>query len=154
MGAPSFTLEINLGRWSVGKSEAAQALLRAFQEAGDQRFPDESLRSPAELAMAEIEMGEEKVTLRATCRMAPYEKVANALIEGDGGIEGHLFKRSGLMLRVAVGALSLAGRVDWEGARERARELMARSLARESVANLKLDAEENIKSMENHLGIH
>lgn len=154
MRTPSFTLKIDLGHWSVGKTEAAQALLKAFQEAGDQSFPDESLRRPSELAMATIEMDEETVTLKATCRMAAYEVVADALIEGDGGIKKHVAKRGGWPLRVAVLALAALGRVDWEVTAAKTREHIAQALALASAKSLKLDAEENIKSMETHLGIH
>lgn len=153
MKAPSFTLEINLKKWSVGKSEAAQALLKAFEEAGDQRFPDESLRRPAELAMAIIDMDEASVKLTAICRMAPYELVAKALIESDGGIKAHVSKRGGIALRLAAMSLSLLGRIDWESTRQKVCERIALSLAAVSVGNLRIDAEENIKSMEVHLGI-
>lgn len=153
MRAPSFTLEIDLERWSVGKSEAAQALLRAFEESGNQRFPDESLRRPSELAMATIEMDDDKVKLKAVCRMAPYESVARAMIEKDGGIKAHVAKRSGWGLRATAWALELAGCVDWESTRQKACEKIASALARSSVLNLKIDAEDNIRSMEAHLGI-
>jgi hypothetical protein len=153
MKALSFTLEINLEKWAVGKSEAAQALLKAFEEAGDQRFPDESLKRPAELAMATIDMDEGSVKLTATCRMAPYESVAKALIERDGGIKAHLSKRGSWTLRIAALALELLGRIDWDSTRQKACERIARSLASASLGSLRTDAEDNIKSMEVHLGI-
>lgn len=153
MKAPSFTLEIDLKKWSVGKSEAAQALLKAFEEAGDQRFPDESLRRPAELAMAIIDMDEARVKLTAICRMAAYELVAKALIERDGGIKAHVAKRGGLSVRLAAALLGLLGRIDWESTKQKASQRMARSLAAASLGSLRMDAEDNIKSMEAHLGI-
>jgi replicative DNA helicase len=153
MGAPSFTLEIELKRWAVGKSDAAVALLRAFEEAGDQRFPDESRRKPSELAMATIEMDEERVVLRAVCRMAPYESVAEAMIEGDGGIQAHVAKRSGPGMRLAAWWLGLLGRIDWASTRQGRKERMAKALAASSAESLRQDAQENIKSMEAHLGI-
>lgn len=153
MRAPSFTLEIDLGKWAVGKSEAAVALIKAFQEAGDQRFPDESLRKPSELAMTTIEMDDTKVMLRAICRMAPYESVAKAMIDRDGGIKAHVAKRAGWGLKIFAASLGAIGRIDWERTKQKACERMAATLALASVASLKCDAEENIKSMENHLGI-
>ena len=153
MRTPSFTLEIELEKWSVSKSEAAQALLKAFEEAGKQRFPDESLRSPVELAMTTIEMDSDKVILKAVSRMAPYESVANAMIESDGGIKAHVAKRSGWLLKIAALALNVVGQIDWESTKEQACKRMANSLASASLSSLKCDAEENIRSMENHLGI-
>ena len=153
MRTPSFTLEIELEKWSVTKSEAAIALLKAFEEAGKQRFPDESLRSPSELVMATIEMESDRVKLKAVCRMAPYECVANAMIESDGGIKAHVAKRSGFLLRLAAFGLGFLGRIDWDSTKQKACERMANALASASLSNLKIDAEENIRSMEIHLGI-
>lgn len=153
MRAPSFTLEIELDKWAVGKSEAAIALLKAFEEAGAQRFPDESLKKPSELAMATIEMEDMRVKLKAVCKMAHFESVASAMIENDGGIKAHVAKRSGWGMKIAAATLGLMGSIDWESTRQKACEKMAGALAAASILNLKLDAEENIRSMEIHLGI-
>ena len=153
MRAPSFTIEIELAKWSVGKSEAAQALIKAFEEAGDQRFPDDSLKKPSELAMTTIEMAEDRVKLKAVCRMAPYEAVANAMIEREGGIKAHVAKRSSLGLKVIAWGLELLGKLDWDSTKQKACEKMAKALALASLSNLQMDAEDNIKAMEAHLGI-
>jgi hypothetical protein len=151
--APSFTLEIQLEQWSVGKSEAAHALIRAFEGAAPQRFPDGTLLTPAQMAQATIEMDEAWVRLRAACRMAPFELMAEALIQSDGGIKRHVAKRSGFWTSVAAWGLGLVGSLDWEAIQARSKERIAAELARMSAQGLLEDAQENMQSMKRRLGI-
>lgn len=130
------------------KARAVKTLSEAIDGVTPQRFPDRSLKGAKELTRWDISMGEVEVSATVSPRMAVYEKVAEAMIEMDGGIHGYVMKKGSWGARWQSVWLSALGRCDWDETLRKTKEQLARLLAQESLGKMEEEAKKRIAEKE------
>lgn len=154
MGGPSFAVQIKLADGRIEKSDAAHLLLVAFEQAGSQEFSAGVVRAPADLAFAEIKMGENAVELSVRGKVAAYEQIASASAKAGGAPWRRMAGRTSMLGKAAMLAAALFGRVDWAAAERRSIKRTGEKLANASLEALRSGINENLRTMTAGLDIH